>query len=155
MKQIKRMLFAACLIGFSGIASALGFTVDQNHSVVNYSALNQPEAVEQVSGNISANGEVAINIRLSTQDDATATLHTKVDMPELMKMPGLQRIKVPATLALYGNSRQIELDIVVTKIYTGELMVTSMSPVMINTQDFGATTADKVAVNFVVSFNRV
>lgn len=155
MKQIKRMLLAACLVGFSGVASALGFTVDQTHSVVNYSALNQPEVLDQVSGNISANGEVAINIKLGAQGADSAVLKTQVDMPQLMKMPGLQRIKVPATLELNGNSKQVELDLVVTKIYTGELMVTSMSPLMINTQDFGATTADKVAVNFVVSFSRV
>ncbi|BBP45167.1 hypothetical protein THMIRHAS_05400 [Thiosulfatimonas sediminis] len=156
MQLQKTMLLLACLMGFSGVASALGFNVDPIHSTVNYSAPTPTEAavLDPLSGHISAQGAVLIQIPLQAQAQTMAVIQTQIDMPYLMQMPSQQRITLPATLELFGTSKQFALDVVVSKIYNGELMVTSMRPVMIHPQDFGSSQETPIAVNFVVSFTR-
>lgn len=191
MHILQKTAVVLCLAGVAGLASAAGFSVDGTHSTVNFSTVKKQYVVEPaqfktVSGTIDAQGAVTIDIALSSIETnvpirntrlqtlffnvlqhPTATLKAQIDMAELMQMPALQRLQIPATLQLYGNSKTLTLDVLAAKVAGGQLLVTSMQPVIVNAQDYGVPAAnlaslantvsnipisDRVGVNFVISF---
>ena len=96
-----------------------------------------------------------------------AKVQAKISMSELKEVKNFKKMNVPATITMHGTSKSVDLNLLVAKVEGDRLLVTSLSPVMINAKDYGieegslmnlaATVggipiSNKVGVSFVLSF---
>lgn len=187
----KNWMFAGLMV-FNTSAFAGGYVVDSANSNVNFSVTKvqyviEPAEFQKVSGTVSDEGEVAIEIDLNsvysnnairdnrlvnmffqTEMFPSAAISAEID-PKVLKSAEPQRIKVPAVLEWFDHEEDITLDVLVAPVAGGGLVVTSMSPNIIDAKTFGLpsdhlealrkvcnniTIADKAAVNFVLTLKK-
>lgn len=93
-----------------------------------------------VETNIPIRNERMQNMLFNTKTFPTLTLTANVTK-ELGKLEQghTAAMKVPATLSLMGIEKEINVDVFAAKTKANTLLVSSMSPIIINTADFGLT----------------
>jgi len=161
MKYIKAVLFVL-LAGFTLITSASEWLIDNDHSQLNFISTKKVNIAEvhqftELRGGLDASGQFSVNINLASVDThisirdsrmaeflfeiesyATATLSANIDLEALDAIPlgASSRMSVGATLELHGESKALELDVIITRLIGGQLSVVSAQPVILNTADF-------------------
>ncbi|MBA5248774.1 MAG: YceI family protein [Gammaproteobacteria bacterium] len=169
------------------------YSVDSRNSVVNFSTIKKQYVVESavfkhIEGNVSDLGDVEISIHLDSIDTKIpirdsriqklffkvvdfpkAVIKAKIDMKKIKSISYYRKMKIPATLTLYGKTKAIKLNVLVAKTYKSRLLITSMKPIIINASDYGIpaenlvklaktvgglSLSNKAAVNFVLTFKK-
>ncbi|MCK5894717.1 MAG: YceI family protein [Endozoicomonadaceae bacterium] len=96
-----------------------------------------------------------------------AIIRAKVDTGKIKSISYYRKIEMPAILEFHGKTKEIKLNILVAKTYGNRLLITSMQPAIVNTDDYGIPAenlanlaktvgrlnlSNKVAINFVLIF---
>lgn len=192
ISSIVKNWLAIAVLAISPSLYAAGYVVDEANSNVNFSVTKvqyviEPAEFKKVSGTVSASGEVEIEVDINsvysnnnirdnrlvnmffqTEMFPTAVISGEVD-PKVFNSKQPQRMKIPAVLEWFDHTEEITLDVLVAPVSNGGLVVTSMSPNIIDAKKFGVPSdhlealrnvcnkisiADKAAVNFVLSLKK-
>ncbi|CAC9535014.1 hypothetical protein [uncultured Gammaproteobacteria bacterium] len=179
------------IVGFNSAFAGTKYSVDSHNSIVNFSTIKkqyvvEPAVFKNTQGTISDSGDVEISIDLNSIDTKIgirdtrieelffkivkfpkATIKAKIDMNKIKSISYYRKMEIPATLELYGTTKKIKLNIMVAKTYRNRLLITSMQPIIVNTDDYkipaenlvnlantvgGLSLSNKAAVNFVLTF---
>lgn len=169
------------------------YTVDGNNSIVSFATIKkqyivEPATFNKLSGQVSAEGDAEFSIDLASLDTSnpvrdqrllelffkvtdhpTATVKAKIDMQALAAAATQNKMQLPATLELYGNTHDITLDVLVSKLADGQLLVTSIKPLIISARDYAIPAenlaalagtvdniplSDTVALNFILTLHK-
>lgn len=153
-------LSAAPLLLASQLAfAAPAYVVDEANSNVNFSVTKvqyviEPAEFKKVSGQVSKDGEVEIEIDINsvysdngirdkrlvdlffqTEMFPSATISAEVE-PEWLTLKAPKRVEIPAILEWFDNSAEINLDALIVPTKDG-MVITSMSPNIIEAKKFG------------------
>lgn len=185
-------LFLVLLIAnFSTALAETKYTIDSHNSSVNFSTIKkqyvvEPAVFKRIEGTVSDTGEVEISIDLSSIDTKIsakndritklffkvmqfpkAVIRAKVDMKKIKSITYYRKMEIPATLEFYGTTKDIKLNVLITKAYRSRLLITSLQPIIIDADDYaipaenlvklantvgGLSLSNKAAVNFVLAF---
>lgn len=115
---------------------------------------------EKIAGSVSDQGQASITIDLSSIDSripvrdqrmrdhlfevnsfASAEIQAQIpaDVMTSIKQGKISSVELPATLSLHGNDEELVLKLLVAPGKQGELVVTSLAPVLIHADDFALT----------------
>jgi len=115
---------------------------------------------EKIAGSVSDQGQASITIDLSSIDSripvrdqrmrdhlfevnsfASAEIQAQIpaDVMTYIKQGKISSVELPATLSLHGNDEELVLKLLVAPGKQGELVVTSLAPVLIHADDFALT----------------
>ncbi|SFV86053.1 hypothetical protein MNB_SUP05-SYMBIONT-4-282 [hydrothermal vent metagenome] len=169
------------------------YSVDSRNSAVNFSTVKkqyvvEPAVFKHIEGKISDSGDVKISVYLDSIDTKIpirdsrienlffkvvdfpkAIIKAKIDMKKIKSIAYYKQMEIPATLAFYGKTKTIKLNVLVAKTYKSRLLITSMQPIIINASDYGIpaenlvklaktvggiSLSNKAAVNFVLTFKK-
>ena len=155
------LLPALCLLSTSSFAH---WQIDNEQSRVNFVSIKKDTIAEahffkSLSGEINDNGQFSMQIDLTSIESNIPIRNTRMQefLFETAQFPhltlsanvssALESIKkgqskimsLPANLSLHGVNKEINVEVLITHQITGELIVTSMMPVLINAADFGLT----------------
>ena len=159
-----KFILTIALAVFSAMSQA-NWTVDNNNSRVNFVSVKKSHIAEShhfktVSGLLSANGKFELEIDLSSVETGiairnqrmlqhlfnidkftTANLNAQIDPAIFDSVPvgSSTTHQLTAILSLHGVSKELNLTVVVTKPTGDTLLINSLSPVIINSNDFMLT----------------
>lgn len=115
---------------------------------------------DQLSGEISDDGLAKVEINLTSIDSripirdqrmrdllfevssfAKATIEAQLptDLMQKLKAGSVQQVELAATLSLHGSKEEINLKLLAVPTKDGQLIVTSLQPVLIHANDFAMT----------------
>lgn len=190
-KQFALFTLLLLMTGFNSAFATTAYRVDSNNSIVNFSTIKKQYVVEpavfnDVQGTISASGNVKISISLNSVDTKVpirnsrlkslffnvtkfpkAIVTAKINIKKIKSVSDYRKMQIPATLAFYGKRKSMLLNILLAKTKKGRLLITSMSPIIVNADDFGIPSknlsqltklmggisiSNKVPVDFVLTF---
>ncbi|MBQ4834190.1 YceI family protein [Pseudoalteromonas sp. MMG010] len=168
--------------------------LDNDKSQISFVSIKKDSIAEahhfkRITGELSDEGALTINIDLTSGEtlipirnerlskllfetaqfpSATLTANLKSTL-DGFKKPGQYVVKgIHSELDFHGNKKALSIDVLVTKTSDGDLSVSSFTPVVINSNDFGVTEGIKtlqklaglpsiataVPVTFALSFNK-
>jgi len=157
-----RFLLRALLFVTVMNVHAADWVVDSAHSKVNFISIKKINIAEvhefdQIQGRLNAEGEFSLAIDLastnthnSVRDErmkqyffdvktfSTATLRAKVEQSTLASIAEGTNVHLTmnATLELHGESKPLEINVIITRLVGAKLSVVSAQPVIINVADF-------------------
>jgi polyisoprenoid-binding protein YceI len=192
MNKITKLIIAFGFV-FLGISNGVQaqYVVDSDYSVVHFSTIKknyvvEPAVISNITGGISDSGKANIQIDLNSIDTRVpirnerlnklffesvkfpnTVVSAKIDIKkEMFGVSDFKKMQVPATLSLFGTSKEIFLNVLIAKVGKDKLLITSLSPTIINADDFGIPASNlanlaatvggikisnKVGVSFVLS----
>ena len=189
--MIKYGLAALALLASSPLLA--DWKLDNDYSRVNFVSVKKDSIGEahhftQLAGTLSDKGKLTIDIPLAsvetripirnermqkmlfeTKTFPSAELTAKVDPKHFDLKPGMSKIVVlDADLGMHGVNKLVNVEVMITKVGKGKLLVSSLRPVILRPADFGMekgvdqlqkvaglpSITRSVPVSFVLTFNR-
>ena len=159
MKKLTTALIALTLM--AGAATADSWTLDADTSRIAFGSvkkntLGEVHHFEEISGSVSAQGAVVIEINLNSVQTnidirnermiehvfkaaPAATLSAQVDMAALNALPvgGSMVSEVDATLALAGTEAELYTDMFILRLAADSVMVTTNDMIFLDTEEAG------------------
>lgn len=159
MKKLTTALIALTLM--AGAATADSWTLDADTSRIAFGSvkkntLGEVHHFEEISGSVSAEGAVVIEINLNSVQTnidirnermiehvfkaaPAATLSAQVDMAALNALPvgGSMVSEVDATLALAGTEAELYTDMFILRLAEDSVMVTTNDMIFLDTEEAG------------------
>lgn len=153
---------AATLLCVSTSNFASEWLVDNSHSDLSFISIKKGNIAEihqftDLSGQLDAEGNFTLSIDLAsvdtrnaTRDDrmknfffevdkfstATLTAHISPSDLDAIAEGANQRLSVDTTLSLHGVDKKVPVDIVVTRLVGAKFSVVSVTPIILNVNDF-------------------
>ena len=136
-------------------AHSRSYEVDTSNSMVSLATIKkeyivEPATLSDVTGSLSASGEVKIKIGLKSIDTGISIrndrlnklffkslTHPNIDISaKISKLKkGVQTMTIPIDISWYGTTKKYEVLVLATKSRR-HITVSSMKPIVINSQDF-------------------
>lgn len=159
MKKLTTALIALTFV--AGAATADSWTLDADSSRIAFGSvkkntLGEVHHFESISGTVSAEGAVVIEINLNSVQTnidirnermiehvfkaaPAATLSAQVDMAALNALPvgGSMVSEVDATLALAGTEAELYTDMFILRLAADSVMVTTNDMIFLDTEEAG------------------
>jgi len=156
-------LFALCSLFISGMVmadwqlqqpSAIHFVTTKNTNVSEIHSFND------FDGKVTEKGEASLNINLASVDTrisirdermqkhlfeveqfAKASISATIpaDVMAQVKAGQVSRVQQAAVLNLHGSDEPLELQLLVAPAASGDVVITSLQPVLVHADDFGLT----------------
>lgn len=162
MKFLSKTMWLLSLFLITAAANAASWQIDNAQSQLSFvsvkkSTIAEVHHFEWISGSLSASGEFALEIDLTSVNTGieirdsrmkefffetgaypTADLKATVDPAIFSELAtgASKPISVDASLDLHGQQQPLSLNLVVTRISDQELLVVSAQPVILNVADF-------------------
>jgi polyisoprenoid-binding protein YceI len=150
------------LLALASTPAAADWFLNSNLSELSFISIKKGDVAErhqfrQFAGHVDQAGNVKVVIQLASVDTAiairdermrdllfqtaimpTAELTTRVDAAGLMQLPTGAVVvgSLQGQLALHGTARPVTIDLLITKLASGRLLVTSRRPVVVNAGDY-------------------
>lgn len=168
---MKRIILT-CLSGLMCFTAQAQWAIDNQHSAVSFVSVKKEHIAEAhrfdtVSGQLSEGGEFNLAIDLAsvntgigirnermrehlfkTENFPQAMLSAKVDIAALNKLAVGQSVnqQLSASLSLVGNTQQLPVSVMITKVNNSTLLVSSVKSVIVNAKVSGLVAGiDKLA----------
>lgn len=162
MKNIAKLMVMASVIFSTTTLFAAGWSLNSNESQLNFISIKKGTIAEvhqfqSLQGEFDEQGKVSIMIDLASVDTKiairdsrmqehlfevakypTATLSAEIDTEIIYAIAegASKQLTVDAILELHGNSKALEMDVIITRLVRAKLSVASVKPVIINAGDF-------------------
>ena len=150
------------LLALASTPAAADWFLNSNLSELSFISIKKGDVAErhqfrQFAGHVDQAGNVKVVIQLASVDTAiairdermrdllfqtaimpTAELTTRVDAAGLMQLPTGAVVvgSLQGQLTLHGTARPVTIDLLITKLASGRLLVTSRRPVVVNAGDY-------------------
>ncbi|MDO6640413.1 YceI family protein [Shewanella sp. 5_MG-2023] len=162
---MKKWIAVLPLVLLSTSVLAADWQVKQAHSKVSFISIKQADVAEvhdfkQVSGNLTSAGAFNLTIDLVSVDTSIEIRDERMQamLFEVAKYPQLQLssmvnpqlvadlsvgstlvAQIDGTIELHGKTKKQSFDVLIAKLSDTKMVVTSMSPVIVQAADFGLT----------------
>ncbi|HBR97228.1 MAG TPA: hypothetical protein DD979_07600 [Gammaproteobacteria bacterium] len=179
---------AAALVSTNAVADT-ALVIDEDNSVVSFAVTKEQFVVEpaefkRITGGVTHGGEVEFEIDITslfsnndTRDRRLLEMFFETDIfpeaivsaeidPALLTIDAPKRVSIDAVLEWYDGTVELPLDVLVVPSNDGTLVISSLSPTIIDARTFGVPAdnvealrdvcnriaiADEAAVNFVLT----
>lgn len=161
MNAIKNLSLVSLILACMS-ANAADWTIDNSASKLSFLSTKKQNVTEvhhfkQIAGQLTDSGEFSVSVDLASVDTGIdirnsrmqeflfdvvnfpkATLTAKIDAEQLALLPvsTSKVINVDAQLALHGETKPLNFDVLVTKVSETMLLVVSAQPFVLNASDY-------------------
>lgn len=162
MKNVLKLMVIVSTIFSATTIFAAQWTLNSNESQLNFISVKKGNIAEinqfkSLQGEFGDQGKLSVNIDLASVDTQnpvrdgrmvehlfdtnsypsavlSATIDT--DIVDAIAEGASEQLTVDATLELHGDSKALEIDVIITRLVGAKLSVVSAKPVIINAGDF-------------------